>query len=292
MRRRGFTLVELLVVIGIIALLISILLPALNRARQQAASVACASNLRSIAQVYQLYTTENRGTLLPGDVRATNGGVYTYWYAVLRPYFIKGAGVQTAFTGWLADDGTNNMSIGVYRCPADVTNGGYDSQGARLWNGAQFAAAIQENDNPSTSNKWAARSYALNGHTTQGWYRNRSGWHNWNSGLTTSPPVMKDYYIKNTKVRRPGESILALDFNWWRGATNAFWIRPPFSPFNPPWDFWANDLIPTAERHPGKTINVVFHDGHAETFKVGELKRGGAMERLWYRDFPSDYPVP
>ena len=91
--RRGskaFTLVELLVVIGIIALLISILLPALGRARGQANSLKCLSNLRSIGQLINVYASTHKGVLPLGKWDGNGDpNKQTDWSYLLQAVVVK-----------------------------------------------------------------------------------------------------------------------------------------------------------------------------------------------------------
>ena len=71
-KRRGFTLIELLVVIAIIAILMAILMPALNRVREQGKRAVCLSNLKQLALAWIMYADENNGKLVNGAAGYSN----------------------------------------------------------------------------------------------------------------------------------------------------------------------------------------------------------------------------
>ena len=103
----GFTLVELLIVIGIIAVLIAILLPALNKARDAARVLACLANVRQIEFGAMLYANNNKDWLPPGD-NSPSGQDYN-WPLAIAPY-VGGANSGSSPTGvvkWPA----------IYKCP-------------------------------------------------------------------------------------------------------------------------------------------------------------------------------
>jgi len=83
-KQKGFTLIEMLVVISIIAVLMAVLLPVLGRARSQAISVVCSSNLRQLVLANIGYSTENNGFFVPAASDIWDSSGYHRWHGVRK----------------------------------------------------------------------------------------------------------------------------------------------------------------------------------------------------------------
>jgi prepilin-type N-terminal cleavage/methylation domain-containing protein len=124
---RGFTLIELLVVIAIIAILIGLLLPAVQKVREAAARMQCGNNLKQLGLANHNYASAN-ADLLPPTVDYMGGANsgWTPYFAQLLPFIEQDNVLRKSFgssASW--GNGAHNIPIKTYLCPSDTshTNG-------------------------------------------------------------------------------------------------------------------------------------------------------------------------
>jgi len=155
MRKGAFTLIELLVVVAIIAILASLLLPALGRAKEKGKQTACLSNMRQIGIATTLYADDNRNFLPYGYSYTWPGQAELYWWQDLcRPY-IKSEPVYSCPSArphgmWsdLRPPGTPKPLVKDYLCNAQ--GGAYPSSGKQFWVNAS-GPFVNNWGNPSRS---------------------------------------------------------------------------------------------------------------------------------------------
>jgi prepilin-type N-terminal cleavage/methylation domain-containing protein/prepilin-type processing-associated H-X9-DG protein len=302
MRRphRGFTLVELLVVIGIIALLIAILLPALSRARSQSQFVACAANQRSILQAMVLHAAEHRGYMplcgrvygaaTPAGLSDTQQTHYDYFSdgGTSRPMPLPAAIASSLGTTVRTDSWTNMLTdinsgkIGkIFLCPADKENGHPTTLIEDTSGWTHPAPALQ----PVTS-------YAFN-EAALGWADVGGGRppvnHSRQRGNTSRFPHAATLFLLTDAKPRGGDSAANPYQLYYEGdvdATLADVYNSPGDGFlaingqpGPAGDHSGRAGVGSGElfdklRHPGRRMNVGFADGHVEGVVIapGDLK--------------------
>ncbi len=247
-RAGGFTLVELLVVIGIIALLIAILMPALNKAREAARTTACLSNLRQCAVALQMYANANDGRI---PVILEGGPDSAGVYAALRfwPWFVVGG----RDTGYGRQNPVYlNMKVAV--CPStryyDASmNWGPDQAGNEF---GQIGYGLYYFRNDSDSGQFQKRVKLPGNH----WYLTYQKW-----SSPTFPPA--EMVMMADTISYHGS------FGIWPNNGGGFMLGA----FGPPFEqahYWAGIHLQHGTNAEG-VANVAFYDGHAQTMTAREI---------------------
>jgi prepilin-type N-terminal cleavage/methylation domain-containing protein len=150
---RGFTLIELLVVIAIIAILIGLLLPAVQKVREAAARMSCSNNLKQLGLAIHNYasTYDSQLPAVTSGTGATKWGNYKGCILISLLPFIEQQNLFNSATANIADtwDGNGNpttrlQTVKTYICPSDFTvTNGWSSAQVNGWKASSYSANMQ-----------------------------------------------------------------------------------------------------------------------------------------------------